>query len=426
MRGLRNPVAQFLVAGVVIVVAVALGSDRLSRRAAEEEAIDDARTMTELLAHSVAEPLLPLGLVYGSDILAGGYDLAVRDRLLVDDVQRVKLWNSSGMIVWSDEKSLIGEKYDLSDHARAVLATGHAEGEVTDLRRPENHYEVEASGLLEVYTRIESPEGKPLLFEVYYSEDDLATTTEIVLDAFRPITVGGALLVGLLTVPLLLALNRRLGRESAARERLLRAAVDASEDERRRIANDLHEAVVHRLTDVAEMVAEEARDERTPGVTARRLLVVDDGLRGSVEVLRSLVLEIYPPDLDAARLGDALDLLVSPAAKAGMDVSVQVDDLGPASDGAVALVWRVAREGVRNAVRHARGSRLDVQVRRNRSGLELRVADDGVGFVPGAFRNDGRFGLRGLEDLANEAGGRLSVSSGPGRGTVLTLEVPAS
>jgi signal transduction histidine kinase len=46
--------------------------------------------------------------------------------------------------------------------------------------------------------------------------------------------------------------------------------------------------------------------------------------------------------------------------------------------------------------------------------------------VPGAFRTTGRFGLRGLEELAREAGGRLSVSSGPGRGTVLVLEVPAT
>lgn len=246
------------------------------------------------------------------------------------------------------------------------------------------------------------------------------------LDAFRPITVGGALAIGLLTIQLLVGLNRRLRRSSDAREKLLRAAVDASEEERRRIARDLHEGVGHRLREVADSIAREAVDEETPPGTAQRLRAADDELRASAESLRSLLLDIYPPDLCAARLEAALDDLVAPASQAGFDVKLEVDDLGSPSDDAVALVWRVAREGVRNAVRHARGSALAVSVRRERSALELRVADNGVGFVPGAFDRADRFGLRGLEDLASEAGGSLSVTSGPGRGTVLTLQVPSA
>ena len=168
-------------------------------------------------------------------------------------------------------------------------------------------------------------------------------------------------------MPLLWGLNRRLGRAAQARERLLRAAVDASEEERRRIARDLHEGLGHRLRAASEAVSAEARNPQTPVATSRRLLVVDDDLRASVESLRSLVLEIYPPDLAAHRLGAALDDLVAPAEKAGLDVSLRVEDVDGASDDAVALVWRVAREGVRNAVRHARGTALDVSVRRNRS-----------------------------------------------------------
>lgn len=426
MRVLRNPVFRFVAAAVVIVVAVAVGSAHLSRKAAENEAIADARAMTELLAHAVVEPNVPPGLSWGSSIAAGGLDLAVHDRLMsVDNVKRVKIWNDEGLIVWSDQESLIHQHFDLSGSARGVLGTGDSAGDVTDLRRQENEYELEEGGLLEVYTRIESYErGEPLLFEVYYSDDQLADTTEIVLDTFRPITVGGVLLLGILTVPLLWGLNRRLERAADARERLLRTAVDASEEERRRIARDLHEGVVHRLADASAALAAEVRHEATSHAASRRLLEVDDTLRGSIESLRSLVLEIYPPELDAARLGAALDRLVAPAESAGMDVSVDVGDLSGVSDDAVALVWRVAREGVRNAVRHARGSSLDVSVRRNRAGVELRVVDDGVGFVPGAFATADRFGLRGLEDLAEEAGGRLQVSSGPGRGTVLLLEVP--
>ena len=425
MRVLRNPVAQFLAAGLIVVVAVAIGSDRLSRQAAEAEAIADARATTELLARAVAEPAIPSGLSRGGSYAAVQFGQEARDQLMIDNVVRVKIWNGRGQVVWSDEEELIGQFLGLGPEAREVLRSGTTAGEVADLRQAENLYEVKDDGLLEVYTRIEAPEGPPLLFEVYYSDDQLTETTAIVLDAFRPITVGGTLFLGLLTVPLLWGLNRRLGRAAQARERLLRAAVDASEEERRRIARDLHEGLGHRLRAASEAVSAEARDPQTPVATSRRLLVVDDELRASVESLRSLVLDIYPPDLAADRLGAALDDLVAPAQKAGMDVSLRVEGVDDASDDAVALVWRVAREGVRNAVRHARGSALDVSVRRHRAQLELRVADDGVGFVPGAFGAGDTFGLRGLEDLAREAGGRLRVTSGPGRGTVLVLEVPA-
>ena len=425
MRVLKNPVAQFLAAGVVIVIAVALVSDVLSRRAAEQEAIADARATTELLAKIVAEPVVPPGLEYGTRASARWFSDAVGDRLDVDNVERVVIWNAAGQVVWSDRKNLIGERFTLSHSAREVLATGRSEGELADLREPDNHFEVADSGLLEVYTRIDA-ENEPLLFEVYYAADDLERTTATVLDAFRPITVGGALAIGLLTIPLLVGLNRRLRRSSDAREKLLRAAVDASEEERRRIARDLHEGVGHRLREVADSIAREAVDEATPPGTAQRLRAADDELRASAESLRSLLLDIYPPDLCAARLEAALDDLVAPASQAGFDVKLEVDDLGSPSDDAVALVWRVAREGVRNAVRHARGSAHAVSLPRDRNARALRLADNRVGFVPGAFDRADRFGLRGLEDLASEAGGSLSVTSGPGRGTVLTLQVPSA
>jgi two-component system, NarL family, sensor kinase len=424
VQALRNPVFQFAAAAALIVVVVALGSARLSRDAAEAEAVADARAMTELLAWSVAQPSVPRGLVYGSRSVAETYDFMMRSSLLIAYVERVKIWNADGRIVYSDKKRLIGQKFELDDDARDVLESGGSEAGVPDLRRPENRYELEEGGLLEVYTRMESPEGEPLLLELYWANDKLTRSTEVVLDTFRPIAVGGVLLLGILTAPLLWGLHRRLDRDAEARERLLRSAVDASEEERRRIARDLHEGVVHSLDDASAALVAEASDDATPYAASRRLLQVDESLRGGIASLRSLVLDIYPPDLDAGHLSAALDGLVAPAESAGMDVTVHVADLRGVSDDTVALVWRVAREGVRNVVRHARARSLAVSVRQSRGRVELRVADDGAGFVPGAFGDGGRFGLRGLQDLATEAGGRLQVTSGPGRGTVLLLDLP--
>lgn len=431
---LRNPVLQFVVAGSIVVAAVVLGTDYLSRRAAEREAVTDARVITELLAHSVAEPLIPRGLSDGSLVQAAGFDLAARDRLIVGSVERIKIWNTDGVIVYSDKKILISQRFDLSEAAREVLARGDSEAGVSDLRRRENRYEVDEKGLLEVYTRIESPEGDPLLFEVYYSGKEMAETTELVLGAFRPITVGGLLALFLLAAPLIWVLTRRLERAASARELLLRNAVDASEAERRRIARELHERVVRDLADASSDIAQEATVAASSApALAQRLLGIDGTLRRNVSSLRSMVLEIYPPHLDADRLPGALEELAAPARSSGLLVSVRVGDIVGASEDTVALVWRGAQEAIRNAVKHARARHLDVRVGRSsgagRPGrgvplLRLEVVDDGVGFVPGAFSTADRFGLRSLHDLAAEAGGRLDVSSRPGRGTTVVLEVP--
>ena len=96
MRVLRNPVAQFLAAGLIVVVAVALASDRLSREAAEAEAIADARATTELLARAVAEPRMRSGLAWGGSYAQVMFDDEARDQLMIDNVVRVKIWNRLG------------------------------------------------------------------------------------------------------------------------------------------------------------------------------------------------------------------------------------------------------------------------------------------------------------------------------------------
>ena len=87
-------------------------------------------------------------------------------------------------------------------------------------------------------------------------------------------------------------------------------------------------------------------------------------------------------------------------------------------------MWRVAQEAVRNTLRHARATRLDVRVAGTGDTVTLDVVDDGVGFDAGGSRGSAHFGLRGLTSLAADSGGRLDVRSAPGAGTTVHLEVP--
>jgi signal transduction histidine kinase len=146
-----------------------------------------------------------------------------------------------------------------------------------------------------------------------------------------------------------------------------------------------------------------------------------ESLRSSLRSLRSLLVEIYPPDLGSDGLEAALDDLVATAASAGVRAVVEVYDVEGASADSVRLVWRVAQEAVRNALRHARPEHLTVQVGRAGDRITLDVTDDGQGFEPG--RDASGLGLRSLRDLIAEAGGRLDVRSTPGQGTTVHVEV---
>jgi signal transduction histidine kinase len=407
--------------GLLLFVALAVTSDRLTDQAAEEEALGDARNTTYVLAHSVAEPSLVPGLVSGDPGAIDRFDREVLDRLLVDDVRRIKVWGGDGTIVWSDQTELIGERYALDEEELDILRTGGTDAELSDLSDPENRLESGATGLVEVYTRVVAPDGTPLLFEAYYSTADIEADTQQVFGPFRRIMLGSLLVLGALATLMIWALSRRLRRAAGERQRLLQAAIDASEAERRRIARDLHDGVVQDLAGTAFALSAAAR-EAGP---VERATVADaaGSLRGSLRALRSLLVEIHPPDLDADGLAAALDDLVAPAAAAGMTAHVGVEGVAGAPDRAVRLVWRVAQEAVRNALRHSRGSRLDVLVERRGDRLVLVVRDDGVG-IDEAVRPDGEhLGLRGLAGLARDEGGRLDVASEPGYGTTVTLEV---
>ena len=423
MRWLTNPVAQFLATGFVTLVVVVLVTGALSRDAADEEAVADARALTQVLGRSVAQPAIPEGLVDGDAAAIDRLDRTVLDRLLVGDVRRIKIWAADGTILYSDRTELIGAAYPLGDDELEVIEDGGTDAEISDLTRPENRYERALGGdLLEVYTRVWSPEREPLLFEAYFTADELGEQRAAVLDRFLPITIGALAALVLLTTPLMLLLTRRLSRAARERERLLESAVRASDAERLRIARDLHDGVVQDLA--GSSLALSTLAARSDAAMSTDLEEVGRSLRVSMRSLRSLLVEIYPPDLHTAGLAAAVQDLVAPLVGAGVRVDVDVSGDEGASGAAVALVWRLAQESVRNVARHARATRMSLTVRREDDHLVLEVVDDGVGFDPGATSADAHFGLRAAESLVREHRGTMEVESAPGSGTIVRAEVP--
>ncbi|MDR7253105.1 signal transduction histidine kinase [Nocardioides sp. BE266] len=425
MRWLTNPVVQFLAAGFVALVIVVLATSALSRDAADEEAIHDARELTKVLGRSVAQPAVPRGLIDGKASAIDRMDWHVLDRLLVGDVRRIKIWAADGTVLYSDQTELIGAVYPLDEEELDALRSGGTDAEISDLSKPENRFERELGGdLLEVYTRITSPEGEPLLFEAYFASDQIQQQREEVLDRFLPISLGSLIGLMLLTTPLVLLLTRRLARAAREREGLLQAAVRSSDAERLRIARDLHDGVVQDLAGSSYALSTVAARPAVDAGVRDELDGVGRSLRTSMRSLRSLLVEIYPPDLHTGGLAAALHDVVAPLSAAGVVVDVDVSGGETAGDGAVALVWRVAQEGVRNVARHASATRVSLTVHREDALLVLEIVDDGRGFDTAVVPPEDHFGLRTLEGLVRESGGALEVESAPGEGTTLRMEVP--
>ena len=163
-------------------------------------------------------------------------DLAVRPRLAGWGLVRVKIWDPQGRIVHSDAPALIGQIYTLGQDDLDVLAHPQTRADISNLQAPENRLERGRGKLLQVYRPIWTPSGRPLLFETYAPYDTVTARTHQLWKGFGGVTLTSLLLLVVLLLPILWRLLDRLKRAQAQREALLQRAVDASTEERRRIA----------------------------------------------------------------------------------------------------------------------------------------------------------------------------------------------
>jgi signal transduction histidine kinase len=229
-------------------------------------------------------------------------------------------------------------------------------------------------------------------------------------------------------LPLAYSLARRLRERLREREELLQRALEASDVERRRIASDLHDGVVQDLAGIAYSLAGEARTGDVDPQTASRFEQSAAGVRASIKSLRSLLVEIYPPNLHEEGLESALTDLLAAAQARGLSTSLQVEALPePLPQTVAALLYRTAQEALRNVLSHGNAQSVVIRVEGTGESAAVTVIDDGIGFVSDAGMpgvTTGHFGLVGLRALVADAGGTMEVRSAPGEGTTIRVEVP--
>jgi signal transduction histidine kinase len=422
-------VAQFALAGLVVLAVFLIGSLVVLRNLGRSEALRDAREFATLTGQGIVEPELQAGLVDGDPDAVAAVERVVQERVLGERIVRVKVWALDGRIVYSDEPRLVGSRYPLDEEKLDVLETGGTRAELSDLTGPENRFERSEGELYEVYLPIRAPDGTPLVFETYQRAGEVVATGRRIWIPFAVLLLVCLVLLWLVQVPLAWRLARRLERSQRERELLLVRSVEASADERRRIAADLHDGVVQDLAGISYSLSA-AADRTDPTLSPDLRSTLRDaavGTRDSMRRIRSLLVEIHPPNLRSAGLEAAVSDLLAPLAGRGIATELEVPHDLDLSEDVDLVLYRAAGEAIRNVERHAGAGRVTVRVGKEKGRAQLEIVDDGVGFSPDERdrrRAAGHVGLSILEELAERMDGTLEVRSSPGAGTVFVLEVP--
>jgi two-component system sensor histidine kinase UhpB len=207
------------------------------------------------------------------------------------------------------------------------------------------------------------------------------------------------------------------------RRRSGRLVLRAQEEERRRLARDLHDEVNQALTAI--LLRLEALSQAAPPALTEELSELKRLVNQAMNELLQLARQLRPTALDDHGLLPAMASQVRRfAAQTGIkaDLNASGEDSRLQPDEEIA-VFRIAQEALANVARHAGASRVQVDFRAGDGGLSLTVSDDGRGFEPG--RPNGRgLGLGGMAERARLVGGELTIESQPGGGTELSLRVP--
>jgi two-component system sensor histidine kinase UhpB len=221
-----------------------------------------------------------------------------------------------------------------------------------------------------------------------------------------------------------LAFLRMMRRLEAERRRAGSAALQAQEEERTRVARDLHDEVNQSLTGL--LLRLEAVRESAPPELEAELAETKALANQAMRELLSLARQLRPTALDDLGLKAAIAGQVEQLGRGEIEAEFSAEgDFSGLGDDAQLVVYRVAQEALSNAARHSGAGHVAVALRRSATdgGVELEVRDDGRGF---AFDDsEGGLGIGGMRERALLIGGELTIESRPGHGTTVRLIVPA-
>jgi len=203
----------------------------------------------------------------------------------------------------------------------------------------------------------------------------------------------------------------------------------AREEEKKNISSALHDeigstAVI--LTSLLSMVKEsvERKDQEQ---ALKDIAALDKQIKESIERVKNIVVSLRPPNLETIGLCDAVrELLAQVSHYRGIKHSfkLQTADDVPTSDEVKIVLYRVAQESLNNIVKHSGATKIEVSIKRGVKDITLKISDNGKGFKPSKQRSIKHIGLLSMRDSVAYLGGKFTIHSEPGKGTVVEAKCP--
>jgi len=215
--------------------------------------------------------------------------------------------------------------------------------------------------------------------------------------------------------------------EAVQKQRLFARLIAAQEEERLRIASDIHDDTIQAMT-ATSLRMQQLRRHLDDPAQVELLNRLDDAVRESIKRLRNLMFDLRPATLDRAGLAAALrEVLERLEAETSIKFVLENHvDSEPVGDVRTAL-YRIAQEALVNVKKHSGATVVSVDIRTVSNGCRVRIADDGHGFVvDGADSKPGHLGLLSMRERAQIAGGWWSIKCPVGQGTIVEFWLPSS
>jgi len=222
-----------------------------------------------------------------------------------------------------------------------------------------------------------------------------------------------------------LAHTEELRRErESLRRQLMEKVIATQEDERRRIARELHDSTSQNLTSlIVGLRMMEAQCAHCPSPT--KAADLRQVASHTLEEVHDLSMRLRPRVLDDLGLAAALERLAhewQSRYKIPVDVVIQLDERLPGE--IETALYRIVQEALTNIARHAQAKSASLLIEKRGGSVRAIVEDDGVGFDPSAQRGERHLGLLGMRERAELLGGALTIESSPNRGTSIFIEIP--
>ena len=451
-------VQRFTVAGgIVMIVAMFVIGSWVSDRI-EEGVVRNSATSTALYMDSFISPLSQELATSNrlSEVATTALELILENTPIREKVLSVKIWKQDGLIAYSSDQEIIGQRFETTDELQAAW-NGMVSAELEDFDEgiwqgaeddvehgSENQFGIP---MLEVYSPIrDGLSGKVIAVAEFYEaatqiHDELfwvRLNSWMVVGAVMFMTAAllyGIVLAGSRTIERQRAtLERQLKeRDELARqnERLTRRAQRASarstelgEQYLRRIGADLHDGPAQILALAALRMDKFAKSD-DPAKMREASDVIRQSIRSAMEEIRSISRGLALPNIEDLTFAELVNKAAAAHRRAtGSEVAVELSNAADVKlpEALNICFYRVAQEGLSNAFRHGDGKNQQLSASFDGVRAKLAVSDRGPGFEQNSEATSDRLGLPGLRERVESLGGEFTIDSRPGEGTRLTVE----